>query len=1146
MLVAAVCLFPAWVDFPAVAADPKPPVAQAKPPAALEIRGRVSAAGGGKVVAGATVRVSAEPAKEAKERRGGRVAKDAAPVLVKTSEDGSFTAKGLVGTTFTVRVEASGFAPFTVREIPPGANMRVALKAGGALAGRILDLSTKKPLARADVLVCDPDARGFGEDACRKAQTGDEGAFRISDLAPGVVSVEARAPAHARRRLDSVRIPPVNPSEPSVPQVSLFLGPGGRVAGRVVDDGGKPVAGVEISSRSSASNVLTMIRAQTDAGDADSVRTDEKGKFALEGLAAGSRYTVTASKDGYSSAKAGPYTIEGGTDVADAEMKIRPSATLRAKVVDPDGKAVPDVEVSLEPAERRGFARMRLGGAPENVVKGSGGEITVKELDEGTYNVTLEAPGWDTIEREGVRLRAGEATDLGTLVAREGKGFSGRVTSRSGEPVAGAEVRAMWGMRGKFETRTATTKEDGRYQLVGLEAKDEARVQVSKAGFAQATKESVGFGETAVDFVLERTGSVVGKVVLAGGEAPGGFRVATHREAQEDARGAMFRFVLGRQDPEKIFSDPSGAFRVDDIDPGTWTIEAIAGGKVPAKKTGVRIDSEQVVDLGTLVLEDGKSLRGRVLDARDDSPVAGASVRASVPQGLSFDFNRVVESGGAMTDLDGTFTIEGLDAGSRNLSAEHADYATAEIRVEIPADGEPAEAVLRLLRGGTLTGVVRDAQKQPIAGTSIVLGGRMFGMDTKAVETGPDGRYTFERLAPGDYNAMRPPDGSGRLVLRMGAKNVTIAEGQTTTLDFDEAPKISLSGRVLRGQQPVGGAMLIFLGEGGGAGLQTTQSDESGAYQVGLDHAGKYNVMVQSGAGGGGMRFASGGGVAITVPDQAEAKVDVVLSAGGIQGRISDADGNALTDAVVSARRDGAEAGPASMPSMGQSDAGGAYSLDGLGPGTYRLSASANGYQTAESYPVVLTDASPAATVDLRLEKGTSLRGKVVDTQGRGIAGAMVFAAAAGTAGTGARPATTDVNGDFVATAPSSGAMDVTAVAPGWAPARAAGIVATGGDEPAVVLQASFGGRIRVQVQGSNGAPVPGIQASARPSLPYPGSDFAGFMNRPQPTAADGSASLSLLAPGTYEVSIPDRTDVPALQVSVAEGGEALASFRLP
>jgi large repetitive protein len=379
----------------------------------------------------------------------------------------------------------------------------------------------------------------------------------------------------------------------------------------------------------------------------------------------------------------------------------------------------------------------------------------------------------------------------------------------------------------------------------------------------------------------------------------------------------------------------------------------------------------------------------------------------------------------------------------------------------------------------------------------------------------------------------------------MGAKNVTIAEGQTTTLDFDEAAKISLSGRVLRGQQPVSGAMLIFLGEGGGAGLQTTQSDENGAYQVGLDHAGNYNVMVQSGGGGGGMRFASGGGVAITVPDQVAANVDVVLSAGGIQGKITDADGNAVTDAVVSARRDGAAAGPASMPSMGQSDAGGAYSLDGLGPGTYRLSASATGYQTAESYPVILSDASPASTVDLRLEKGTSLRGKVVDTQGRGIAGAMVFAAAAGTAGTGARPATTDVNGDFVATAPSSGAMDVTAVAPGWAPARAAGIVASGGEEPAVVLHASFGGKIRVVVLGSSG-PVAGTQVTARPVQPFPGSDFASFMNRSQPTGADGSTSLSLMAPGSYDVSIPDRTDVASIQVTVAEGGEAVASFRLP
>src|SRR5262245_59053017 len=205
MLALALCLL-------ALAADPKPqaakPATAPAPAPAGEIGGRVTGPGG-KPVAGATVRVSVEPSKEGKDKRGSS-SKPVPPVLAKTSEDGSFTVKGLAGTTFTVRVEAEASAPFTVREIPPGASVKVALKAGGALSGKILDLATKKSLPRADVLVCDPDSRGFGDDACRKVTTGEDGAFRVAGLAPGVVSVEARAAAHARRRLDSVRIAAVN------------------------------------------------------------------------------------------------------------------------------------------------------------------------------------------------------------------------------------------------------------------------------------------------------------------------------------------------------------------------------------------------------------------------------------------------------------------------------------------------------------------------------------------------------------------------------------------------------------------------------------------------------------------------------------------------------------------------------------------------------------------------------------------------------------------------------------------------------------------------------------------------------------------------------------------------------------------------
>src|SRR5262249_24177056 len=159
-----------------------------------------------------------------------------------------------------------------------------------------------------------------------------------------------------------------------------------------------------------------------------------------------------------------------------------------------------------------------------------GGQVTVRELDAGTYTVHVEPADFDEIDRENVRLRAGETTDLGTLVAREGKGFSGRVTDRAGQPVAGAEVIAMWGGMGKFQSRKATSKDDGRYRVLGLEDGSEARVQVSKDGFANATREGVATGDRSIDFVLDRTGSVTGRAVLASGEAVGAFRVSPHPE----------------------------------------------------------------------------------------------------------------------------------------------------------------------------------------------------------------------------------------------------------------------------------------------------------------------------------------------------------------------------------------------------------------------------------------------------------------------------------------------------------------------------------------------------------------------------------------------------------------------------------------
>jgi len=52
-------------------------------------------------------------------------------------------------------------------------------------------------------------------------------------------------------------------------------------------------------------------------------------------------------------------------------------------------------------------------------------------------------------------------------------------------------------------------------------------------------------------------------------------------------------------------------------------------------------------------------------------------------------------------------------------------------------------------------------------------------------------------------------------------------------------------------------------------------------------------------------------------------------------------------------------------------------------------------------------------------------------------------------------------------------------------------------------------------------------------------------LSRAQPTGADGSASLSLLSPGAYEITIPDRTTFGAMADAAHELRAWLAPTRV-
>ncbi|MGE0040504.1 MAG: collagen binding domain-containing protein [Vicinamibacterales bacterium] len=183
-------------------------------------------------------------------------------------------------------------------------------------------------------------------------------------------------------------------------------------------------------------------------------------------------------------------------------------------------------------------------------------------------------------------------------------------------------------------------------------------------------------------------------------------------------------------------------------------------------------------------------LSGTVVDARDGSPLEGATVTI-------FDFDRAA-SARRLSDARGAFAFDGIATGTYRVHVRHTGFVeqiygsdfpvgTAEHRLVLGPDAPRVEVRFALQPSATVRGRVTD-DGHPVAG-ALVLVGRL---DTHlasssvagvapAATTGVDGRYEVTGLPAGDWHvetyaagtAARTPEGDRAAFARTFYPGVT-------------------------------------------------------------------------------------------------------------------------------------------------------------------------------------------------------------------------------------------------------------------------------------------------------------------------------------------------------------------------------------
>ena len=478
---------------------------------------------------------------------------------VVSDTSGAFSIGGLSAGTYTLRADASGFAPSRIEDLQVGpaglSGVEVRLARGSAIVGQLYGLD-EVDAAQVSIFANMPGSFSMGV-------VGQGGSYRIDDLPPGKYTVVARISANGLTANGEAEV-----FEGVVETVlDLQFDPGLTLSGQVFN-GAEPLPGA------------TLQLAGFDVGSHSSGMTDHEGRFELKGLKAG-RHTLTVDS------QSGLHHSEEVDITRSTEVVVRvASAKISGVVLDAsDSRPLAGASVRLEPLDTEAATLgFRLG---PQASTDSNGFFRFAQASVGTYRLLVQLDGYapgelaltvsEGLDEDNLELRL-SPTD-GVLVyvtlpsGQQAREFSASVLDASGQTL-------MTGRYNSGENGARLSIPPGTWELhVAASGTAVTSVQISipSQSIGIALEEQAGLNVRVPDLEGSTT---LAKVRIIGPE------------------GRLFRFVQWMWTLDE-WPMAGGQAAVPGLPPGTWIIQVTApDGRVwqGAASLGVGENPEVVLD----------------------------------------------------------------------------------------------------------------------------------------------------------------------------------------------------------------------------------------------------------------------------------------------------------------------------------------------------------------------------------------------------------------------------------------------------------------------------------------------------------------------------------------------------------------------
>jgi len=623
-----------------------------------------------------------------------------------SDEDGSFSVTDVSPGRIRVHAEAPRRQPAELEgvEVKPGQDLTgvdVVLRPGASVEGRVL-APDGTPVREAHVAVTQASQSDFSAFSSLSATTDGDGRYQIDGVAPGPQTLEARAEGYRRAARD-VEVAAGNST------VDFRLERGLEVSGRVVDEAGNPLPGVQI-----------VLVAGRNFMDAPRGITGGDGTFRLGGVQDGT-YRVSARKEGYAAfdPQAQMLTV-AGSPVSGLEVKLSAGGTIAGKLSGLDLSQLSRVVILADGTPNRGRVD------PE-------GNYRIEHISPGTWTVSATVPDTPLHAGGKVKLEPGAPEARLDLQFGGGRELRGVVLS-NGAPLAGASLTLN--ATGTTTSQTALTDHQGGFRFGGLEdGTYKLDVSTPKGAQHQESVEIAGDREIRVEL---RTASLAGRVIDAQDASPvPGVRISI----QSTAEGVFPTF-------NDVTSDAKGGFRLLEVGDGAWKLRAVREGYATVERE-LRVEDGAAPEEVEIRLE----------------PTEGVTVEAVLPSGQPPERLRVatlgpdgraVVSGTYPAGENGRTRLSNVPPGRWSLLIESDQSAPVVAAASVP--GPPVRVVLPL--AGQLR-IQVPLLAAGSAGAKVFLtgpGGLYQAIDWDGTVKSEwelyNGQATFTRIAPGTWKAV--------------------------------------------------------------------------------------------------------------------------------------------------------------------------------------------------------------------------------------------------------------------------------------------------------------------------------------------------------------------------------------------------------